>query len=118
MNQQARTARQTIRNRRAVNSAPAATRRAQARIRRQGEATLNRHALAAGLNAKDAQSMAGSLRTNAKKLDVAGHVVPIRKGGRRKTATRYTVADVKLVCTAYRPRKAEFKTARDFMLAN
>lgn len=117
MNDRTRTARRIVAQRRAENAAPAATRRAQARIRRQGEATLNRHALAAGLTAKDAQSMAGSLRTNAKKTAVAGHAVTIRKNGHRVSSTRYTAAQVALIAVRYAPRKAAMKTARQYLLA-
>lgn len=115
MRQNARTARQTIAKRRAANAAPAATRRAQRRIARQGEATLNRHAVATGLTEQQAQQMASSLRSNAKKLGVAGHKVAIRKNSRRTECTRYTVAQVAAIAMVYRPRKAEFKTARNIL---
>ena len=117
MNAKARIARRITSQRRADHAAPAATRRAQRRIARQGEASLNRHALAAGLGAKDAQSMAGSLRTNAKKAGVDGHKVVIRKGSHRKESTRYTVAQVAAIAAVYRPRKQAMKDAKAFMLA-
>lgn len=110
MNAKARTARQTIKNRTATN-------RARGVIRRQGEASLTRHAVAAGLPIHEARSMASSLRTNAKKLGVNGHEVAVRKNGRRVTSTRYTATQVREIAAAYRPRIAARKTARSYLLA-
>lgn len=117
MRQNARTARQTIASRRAANAAPAATRRAQRRIARQGEATLNRHAVATGLTEQQAASMVGTLRKKAKELGVTGRQVAIRKGSRRTVCTRYTAAQVAQIAMVYRPRKAEFRIARQYLLA-
>lgn len=89
---------------------------AQAAIRRRGEASLTRHAIAAGLPLRDARSMASSLRDNAKRLGVTGHQVPVRVHGHRVTSTRYTPAQVAVIAAAYRPRLAARKTARQYLL--
>lgn len=110
MNASSRKARQIVKQR--------STRtRAQAAIRRNGEASLTRHAIAAGLPLRDARSMASSLRDNARKLGVTGHQVRVYRHGRAVTSTRYTVAAVALIAAAYRPRLAARKTARQYLLA-
>jgi hypothetical protein len=95
-----------------------ATTRARAAIARRGEASLTRHAIAAGLPLGEARSMAGSLKRNAEKLGVEGHAVRLKatRAPRRDTSTRYTRDQVRMTAMQYRPRKPEFKTARDFLL--
>lgn len=110
MNAAARTARQTLKTRSTQT-------RAQASIRRNGEASLTRHSIAAGLPLREARSMASSLRDNARRLGVVGHEVTVRVRGHRVTSTRYTVAQVRLIATTYRPRLAARKTARQYLLA-
>jgi hypothetical protein len=110
VNAAARTKRQTVKQR-------SASTRAKASIRRNGEASLTRHAIAAGLPLREARSMASSLRDNARKLGVTGHQVVVRVRGHRVTSTRYTVAQVREIAAAYRPRLAARKTARQYLLA-
>lgn len=110
MNARSRQARRTIAQR-------SATTRAKASIRRDGEASLTRHSIAAGLPLREARSMAGSLRSNAVKLGVTGHQVQVRVRGHQVTSTRYTPAAVALIAAAYRPRLAARKTARQYLLA-
>ena len=110
MNAKARTARHTIRQR-TIRT------RAQASIRRNGEASLTRHAIAAGLPITDARSMASSLRGGAKRLGITGHRVTVHVHGRTVASTRYTVAQVAVIAAAYRPRLAARKTARQYLLA-
>lgn len=110
MNTNARQARATIRQRNA-------TTRAANRIRRNGEASLTTHALAAGLPIRAARSVASSLRSNAHKLGITGRTVTVRRHGQRRDCALYTVAAVALIATAYRPRKPAYKTARQHMLA-
>jgi hypothetical protein len=105
-------ARQILRDRRAVA-------RARKSIARRGEASLTRHAIAAGLPLREARSMATSLRDNAKKLGVTGNVVTLKasRGRRGNTSTRYTAVQVRQIAAAYRPRLAARKTAREYLLA-
>lgn len=110
MNANARQARQTLRNRNAST-------RATARIRRNGEASLTTHALAAGLPIRAARTVASSLRTNAAKLGITGRTVQVRRHGTRRDCTLYTVAAVARAAAAYKPRKPAYKTARQHMLA-
>lgn len=85
---------------------------AQARIRRQGVATLATHCLAAGLAPREARSVAGSLRKNAAKAGVTGTPSVSYTHGRARQCTRYTPAEVARIATVYRPRRAEYKAAR------
>lgn len=112
----ARTARATIRTRSAATHAAA-------RITRRGDATLTTHAIAAGLTPRQARSVAGSLRTAAKALDLTGREVDMqvkwRTHSRRTghvTAHRYTRADVARMAARYAPRKPEFRIARQHLL--
>lgn len=117
MNAKARAARSTLRQRTRQT-------RAAATIRRRGDASLTTHAIAAGLPLREARTVAGSLRNNAKALGIDGREVTLRVKWRthsRKTAEvtahRYTPAQVALAAAAYRPRKAEYRTARAYLLA-
>lgn len=110
MNAKARTARQTLRHR-------STTTRARATIRRNGEASLTRHAIAAGLPITEARSMASSLRTNAAKLGITGHRVTTRIHGHAVVSTRYTSQQVAVIAANYRPRLAARKHARTYLLA-
>lgn len=110
MNTNARQARATIRHRQAST-------RATARIRRNGEASLTTHALAAGLPIRAARSVASSLRSNAAKLGITGRLVQVRRHGARRDCQLYTVAAVALAAAQYKPRKPQYKTARQHMLA-
>jgi hypothetical protein len=102
MNAKARTARQTLRQR-------TRTQRAAARIARQGQGTLATHCIAAGLGPREARTIAGSLRKNATKADVAGTPGVSYTRGRARTCTRYTPAEVARIAVIYRPRKPAYK---------
>ncbi|MFL3869229.1 hypothetical protein LT966_21760 [Streptomyces griseobrunneus] len=99
-----RTRRAALRNRKTTN-------RAAARIRRTGVGTLATHCLAAGLTPSEAQTVAGSLRKNAKKAGVLGTVGRTFRKGAARVCTRYTRAAVALIAAIYRPRKAAYKIA-------
>lgn len=104
MTARTRTARRTLRQR-------SATTRAAAKIRREGVATLATHCLAAGLDIKEAASVAGSLRDKTDKAGVIG--IPgrsFRKGAARP-CTRYTQREVAALVALYRPRKLAYRTA-------
>lgn len=102
MNSSARKAQQLIRQR-------TRTQRAAARIQRRGTGTLATHAIAQGLTHRDATSVAGSLRTAAKKLAITGTEVRVHAGRHMRNARHYTVAEVAAMAAKYRPRKAEYK---------
>lgn len=109
MNARTRTARATLRTRRAQT-------RAASRIRRNGHATLTTHCVAAGLTAREARTVSGSLRTAAKALGVTGTPgVAFRKGARH-ACRRYTPAEVAAMALRYRPRLTPYKTARTHLL--
>lgn len=110
MNANARQARATIRQRNAST-------RAGRRIARNGEASLTTHALAAGLPIRAARTVASSLRSNAAKLGITGRTITVRRHGARRDCALYTVAAVAQAAAAYRPRKPQYKTARQHMLA-
>jgi hypothetical protein len=103
MNASARTARQLLRNR-------TRTQRAASRIARRGTATLTTHAIAAGLPAREARSVAGSLRNAAKKLAITGTPHRVHAGRRMRDARHYTPQQVAAMCTVYKPRKPAYKT--------
>lgn len=94
-----------------------ATTRATARIRRVATVTLATYTTAAGLHDRDARSMAGSLRTVAKRLHVAGTSGTTFRKGQRRDCQRYTITELRVIAAAYKPRRAEFRTARQHLLA-
>ncbi|SFY52064.1 hypothetical protein [Streptomyces sp. F-1] len=105
MNAATRTARRTLRDR-------TRTHRAAAKIRRHGVATLATHCIAAGLGVKEARSVAGSLRKNTVKANVAGTPgISYAKNVKARTCTRYTPAEVARIAVIYRPRKPQYRTA-------
>ncbi|MEU0979046.1 hypothetical protein ABZ488_07485 [Streptomyces griseus] len=97
------------RTRRAALRARQTANRAAARIRRNGVGTLATHCLAAGLTPREAQSVASSLRKNAKKAGVAGVVGRTFRKGAARICTRYTRAAVALIAAIYRPRKPAYR---------
>jgi hypothetical protein len=109
VNAAARTARRTLKAR-------STTTRAAARITRNGAASLTTYGLSTGLDIRAARSMAGSLRTNAKKANVTGRTVRVHAGRHMRDCAVYTPAAVVLICAAYKPRKPAFKTARAHLL--
>jgi hypothetical protein len=102
VNARARTARRTRRDR-------TRTQRATARITRTGTASLTTHAIAAGLPAREARSVAGSLRNAAKKLAITGTPHRVHAGRRMRDARHYTPQQVAAMCTVYRPRKPAYR---------
>lgn len=110
MNARTRADRRTIRQR-------ATQTRAAARIARRGDGSLVTHGIAAGLTKTEATTVAGSLRKAARKLDIIGAEARVHAGRRMRTTHRYTPAEVARMAAVYRPRRAEFKTARAFLLA-
>lgn len=109
MNARSRQARRTI-------AARTRTQRAQARIARRNAGSLTTHGIAAGLTVKDAASMAGSLRTVAKRLGIQGTSARVHRAGRMRDTTRFTPAQIAALCTAYKPRRADFKAAKERLL--
>lgn len=99
-----RTRRATLRQRRQQTQA-------QARIRRDGVATLATHCVAAGLGIKEARTVAGSLRKNAAKAAVTGTPGVSYTKGRARQCTRYTPAEVAAIAVIYRPRKPAYRVA-------
>jgi hypothetical protein len=91
--------------------------RAAARIARRGTASLTTHAIAAGLTAAEARSVASSLRRNAAKLGLAGTTARVHAGRRMRTTHRYTPAQVAQAALTYRPRKPAYRVARAYLLA-
>lgn len=114
MNAAARTARQTIK-----------TRRAEAAAAKKPH-TLASHARRAGVAAQDAAGVANALRAKGKTLGVTGcQARMFRKNAAgqkmwRKPvagARRYTVADLAVLVTGYNPRAPKFVAARQQLLA-
>ncbi len=114
MNAKARTARQTLKARRAE---AAAARRPH---------TLANHALRAGVTEKDASGVAGALRSKGKKMGVTGCAVRMFRtnaAGQKMWRTpvagsrRYTCAEVLTLATAYNPIAPKFVVAREQLLA-
>lgn len=110
MNASNRTKRQTLKTRSAAT-------RASARIQRNQVVTLSTFTTAAGLHDKDARSMASSLRTVAKRIHVAGTAGVAFRKGQRRDCQRYTVTELRVIAAAYKPRRTEFRTARQYLLA-
>lgn len=110
MNANSRTARRTLAARRAQT-------RAQASLHRHGSGTLATYGIAAGLDTAGAHSVAGSLRNAARKLGIEGTAGTTFRKGRRRECRRYSVAQVAQIAAKYAPRKAEYKTARQYLLA-
>lgn len=104
VNARSRQARRTIAQR-------SATTRAQASIRRNGEASLTTYGISAGLGIKAARSVAGSLRKAAVKLGLTGSQHRVHTARRMRTSSRYTPAQVLLMLRVYRPRLASYKAA-------
>lgn len=104
MNAATRTARQTLRNRTRTNHATT-------RITRRGNASLTTHAIAAGLTPREARTVAGSLRSTAKKLAITGTEHRVHAGRRMRTTHRYTPAQVAALAAAYKPRKPAYRLA-------
>jgi hypothetical protein len=102
MNASARKAQQLIRQR-------TRTQRAAARINRRGTGTLATHAIAQGLTHHDARSVAGSLRTAAKKAGITGTEVRVHAGRHMRDARHYTPAEVAAMATIYKPRKPAYR---------
>jgi hypothetical protein len=109
MNASSRQARRTI-------AARATQTRAQARIQRNGEASLSTYCISAGLTVREARSVAGSLRKAAVKLQITGQQHRVHAAGRMRDCAVYSPAEVAAIAAKYAPRKAAFKTARAHLL--
>lgn len=98
---------------RAARRAQVATRKAAHNAHRGSLHTTASHLRDMGADDATATGMAASIR---KRLTggVKGYAL---KDGVRRACTRYTRAQVIAALTAYKPRKANYKTARDHMLA-
>lgn len=99
------------RSRRATLKARTTANRIAARINRRGTGTLASHAMAQGLNHRDAASIAGTLRKTATKLGITGSAGRVHAGRRMRDCQRYTPHQVALIAVNYKPRRAEFKLA-------
>jgi hypothetical protein len=107
MNARSTTARQILRTRSSHTRLTASLRRGR---------SLATHAIAAGVDIADVPGVVNGLRTVAKRL----HVEPVKTSrthrtitgtGRMRSVGHYTTAQVQLLLTAYRPRKAEYIAA-------
>lgn len=85
--------------------------RAAARIRRRSCGSLTTYALAAGLKPRDAQSMVGTLRKVADRIQAPHIPVRVHRAGRMRDTRRFTPDTVAVICRAYRPRRDLFKRA-------
>lgn len=83
--------------------------RANAKIRRNGGGTMTEHCVAQGLRKKQARSMGGSLRRNAKELGLQGAPDTFFRNGAKRDGARYTEDQVGLVALVYRPRLEAYK---------
>lgn len=99
--------------RRAARRAKAATRKTAHAEHRGSLHTAAGHLRAMGADDATATGMASSIR---KKLSGGVKGFALRDGVRR-ACTRYTRTQVIAALTVYKPRKANYKTARDHMLA-
>jgi hypothetical protein len=97
------------RTRRATLKARATATRAAARIHRNGTGTLASHAMAHGLNHRDAASVAGTLRKLAAKLGVVGTPGRIHAGRHMRDCARYTPQQVAVIAANYKARKPAYK---------
>ncbi|MFJ5928005.1 hypothetical protein ACIQF6_35960 [Kitasatospora sp. NPDC092948] len=128
MNASARTAARNLRDRSRATRAEARDRRpvntaklaksCQSRAR-----SLTTHVLAAGVAPEAVGGVVSALRTVAKRTNTkpseTARTRRTREGWGRKvrTSRRYSQAKVRELLTAYKPRKAEYREARELMLA-
>ena len=107
------------RERRASRRAAAALLRDRRRANRPH--SLASHAIARGETPETARSIAGALRTVARRIGLTGQTSRTRRTvdgrGRLRTVTRYTNAQFRAALAAYRPRKADNADARARLLA-
>jgi hypothetical protein len=91
---------------------------ARAVIRRQGVATLATYAKAAGVTvAKKTASMTGGLRTAAKRIAAPAVDGTAFRKGRKRDCKRYDRLTIHAIATAYAPRNAEYRAARNYLLS-
>lgn len=116
MNAKARTERSILRHRSATN-------RLAASVRRRPRSLVT-HVIASGVDRDTAAGVANGLRTVAKRLGVTpAETARTRRtiaGGRAQrthTVNHYTRPQVLALAAAYRPRKAEYRTAAAQLLA-
>lgn len=111
------TARATLRQRIRDNRREAGIRRLKASTLRRPR-SLTTHVLAAGIDTDTARGVAGSLRTVAKRLGIKPEQTTRSRrsaqGGRPRhghRVYRYTRSQVQTITAAYKPRKAEYRSA-------
>lgn len=97
-------------------------RRNEAKAHKAGLHTVTSHALRAGISPEDAAGIGNAIRAKAKVLGVTGataHIVRRTEAGITwaKNAKRYTVADIALLLTGYRPRLAKYVAAKAALAA-
>lgn len=97
------------RTRRATLKARQLANRAAARIRRRGTGTLAAHAMAQGLNHRDAGSVAGTLRKVAAKLGILGTAGRAHAGRHMRNCLRYTRTEVAVIAANYKARKPAYR---------
>ncbi|MFJ1757565.1 hypothetical protein [Kitasatospora sp. NPDC088134] len=113
----ARKTRAEARDRRPVNTAKLA-KSCETRAR-----SLTTHVLAAGVASEAVGGVVSALRTVAKRTNTKpsekARTRRTRDGWGRtvRTSRRYSQAKVRELLTAYKPRKAEYREARELMLA-
>lgn len=83
--------------------------RAAARIRRRGNGSLATYAIAEGLRPKQAKSMAGTMRKEAKALWIDGEDSRVHAGRRMRDGHRYSPDQIVLIATMYQPRSLVYK---------
>ncbi|MFC8704101.1 hypothetical protein ACFUIV_18195 [Streptomyces anulatus] len=97
------------RTRRATLKARQLANRAAARIRRRGTGTLAAHAMAQGLNHRDAGSVAGTLRKVAAKLGILGTASRAHAGRHMRNCLRFTRTQVAVIAANYKARKPAYR---------
>lgn len=97
------------RTRRATLKARQLANRAAARIRRNGAGTLAAHAMAQGLNHRDATSVAGTLRKVAAKLGIPGAAGRVHAGRHMRNCLRFTRTQVAVIAANYKARKPAYR---------
>jgi hypothetical protein len=114
MNASSRKAQQIIRQRALENHTRKSLRRGR---------SLATHVIAAGVPEADVQGVVNGLRTAAKKTGTAPvkvdrtHRTVEGKGRRLRPVNHYTADQVRQLAATYKPRKAEYRAARDLLLA-
>lgn len=115
MNTRARTARKIIKSRKNLPT------RVQVRRSIVRPHSIASHLIRSGVSTETASGMAGSLSTVAKRLNLVPLAGRTRRtsSGRVRTevrVNRYTDSQILVILGSYKPRKTEYKAARDLYL--